>query len=133
MRAFAAAAAGLLVGFFVGGLDSSSILASVMTAILGIVATVLGATKLGFLTEDKDDYNVRVAAFSVATLLALLGGIWFKLNNPLGPTAPTLASQYAAFRAIGFPEPEARGLAVYSIYKLAIKEQTASKEPAAKQ
>ena len=84
MHVFAAIAAGLLVGFFVGGLDSSSFLGSVMTTILAVVTAILGATKLKSLAAD--DYDVRVVSFSAATLVALFVGIWFKSNHPLAPT-----------------------------------------------
>ena len=119
MHVFAAIAAGLLVGFFVGGLDSSSFVGSVMTTILAVVTAILGATKLKSLAAD--DYDVRVAWFSAATLVALFAGIWFKSNHPL---APTLASEYAQIRAAGYSEAEARDLAVYSVYKIVPKDRT---------
>ena len=117
----AAIAAGLLVGFFVGGLDTSSVIGPVTTAILAIVTAVLGATQLRFMAV-VDNYDARVAAFSLATLAALFFGIWFKANHPL---SPSLASEYAHFRAAGYPEDDARELALYSVYKIPLKDRPA--------
>jgi hypothetical protein len=108
MNFLAGASLGLLVGAMLG-LSASPIVASVVAALLAVVTTFfgLGGTMSGMSAQVSTE---RVMAFSLAMLLASIGGIYMRTHGMLSPTP---SERVAAWTAAKYPVERARELAAF--------------------